>query len=126
TCGTCQTGDVCDIFDHCVAECKPECSGKQCGNDGCGGVCGNCETDSTCNESSGQCEQKIDPCAKVRSLEGKTFDCYSRIYGHETCTVNIFPNCNVGCYPVNTFAMDEVTVTVDGMQFSQHYTCTLQ
>lgn len=29
--------------------CVPDCGGKQCGADGCGGFCGVCETDWTCN-----------------------------------------------------------------------------
>jgi hypothetical protein len=33
--------------------CLPACSGKQCGPDGCGGVCGTCSGATTC--SSGQC-----------------------------------------------------------------------
>ena len=28
--------------DDCKAACVPDCEGKECGSDGCGGVCGNC------------------------------------------------------------------------------------
>ncbi|MGH7281486.1 MAG: hypothetical protein ACRELY_08195 [Polyangiaceae bacterium] len=34
--------------------CTPQCSGKACGDDGCGGGCGNCTGSQTCN-ASGQC-----------------------------------------------------------------------
>ncbi|MCB9751004.1 MAG: MYXO-CTERM sorting domain-containing protein [Myxococcales bacterium] len=34
--------------------CVPECAGLMCGDDGCGGVCGTCESGSTCIQ--GQCE----------------------------------------------------------------------
>jgi len=34
--------------------CTPQCSGKTCGDDGCGGACGNCAGGSTCN-ASGAC-----------------------------------------------------------------------
>ena len=34
------------------ADCKPECEGKQCGDDGCGGVCGACEEGLSCTEMS--------------------------------------------------------------------------
>ncbi|MFO0653548.1 MAG: hypothetical protein U0787_00550 [Polyangia bacterium] len=34
--------------------CTPSCGGKQCGDDGCGSVCGTCAANSTCNASS-QC-----------------------------------------------------------------------
>ena len=31
-------GDISDIEDVCI----PDCNGKECGPDGCGGVCGGC------------------------------------------------------------------------------------
>jgi hypothetical protein len=34
--------------------CAPSCSGKQCGSDGCGGSCGSCPSNDTCN-AQGQC-----------------------------------------------------------------------
>ena len=30
--------------------CQPECSGKECGDDGCGGSCGECDANETCTE----------------------------------------------------------------------------
>ena len=38
------------------ATCLPQCSGKQCGDDGCGGTCGSCLKGAECK--SGWCEQK--------------------------------------------------------------------
>lgn len=35
--------------------CRPYCDGRQCGADGCGGVCGQCASGTTCNAAS-QCE----------------------------------------------------------------------
>ena len=37
-------------------ECKPECEGKKCGDDGCGGNCGECEDEQSCDE--GVCVDK--------------------------------------------------------------------
>ena len=34
--------------------CEPDCTGKVCGDDGCGGICGTCSGDTTCN-ASGRC-----------------------------------------------------------------------
>lgn len=56
---TCFTaGDCCaDVCDHCFlvgCGCVPDCTGKQCGNDGCYGSCGWCDWGSGCNET-GQC-----------------------------------------------------------------------
>lgn len=39
--------------------CVPNCVGRECGNDGCGGTCGTCST-GTCN-STGQCEISTPP-----------------------------------------------------------------
>jgi len=36
------------------APCVPSCSGKECGDDGCGGTCGTCEDGLTC-DANGQC-----------------------------------------------------------------------
>ncbi len=36
-------------------ECTPQCSGKLCGDDQCGGSCGECAEDETCNENTGKC-----------------------------------------------------------------------
>jgi hypothetical protein len=34
--------------------CTPNCGGRQCGSDGCGGTCGSCQSGQSCN-STGQC-----------------------------------------------------------------------
>ncbi len=36
--------------------CRPACSGRECGDDGCGGSCGNCPSGTRCVVESGQCE----------------------------------------------------------------------
>jgi MYXO-CTERM domain-containing protein len=41
-----STGASCD--------CEPQCNGRQCGDDSCGGACGNCAEDETCND--GMCQ----------------------------------------------------------------------
>jgi hypothetical protein len=35
-----------------VAVCTPKCGGKNCGDNGCGGVCGACDSDEMCNGAS--------------------------------------------------------------------------
>ncbi|MFT7624667.1 MAG: hypothetical protein ACI9WU_003856, partial [Myxococcota bacterium] len=51
--------------------CTPSCNGKQCGGDGCGGSCGTCSGNQTCN-SSGQCIDDNPPqgCGNV-TFEGE-------------------------------------------------------
>ncbi len=47
-CGTC-------------GECTPDCAGKQCGNDGCGGTCGKCPQNQSCQNNhcvAGDCTPK--------------------------------------------------------------------
>jgi hypothetical protein len=43
----CPTGEFCQD-GACV--CQPSCSGKTCGDDGCGGVCGTCSEDYSCQD----------------------------------------------------------------------------
>ncbi|MBM4388775.1 MAG: hypothetical protein FJ088_13620, partial [Deltaproteobacteria bacterium] len=45
--------DVCQQCGYCNGSCVPQCSGKECGDDGCGGSCGTCPWGWTCN--SGKC-----------------------------------------------------------------------
>ena len=35
----------------CVFTCVPDCNGRQCGNDGCGGSCGTCSGSLSCVDS---------------------------------------------------------------------------
>ena len=43
--GCCLEGETC-FEDSC---CAPVCDGKECGDDGCGGTCGDCSDDDACN-----------------------------------------------------------------------------
>ena len=51
----CQQGQVC----HASACCKPDCSGKECGDDGCGGSCGECPDGFSCSDFICQCDNII-------------------------------------------------------------------
>ena len=51
TCGDDGCGGSCGI---CGEDCQPNCYGKSCGDDGCGGSCGYCASSQTCS-TSGQC-----------------------------------------------------------------------
>ncbi len=55
TCGdVCCASDlhVCDPLGEC---CVPDCAGKECGEDGCGGLCGICEPCTYCTAEFGAC-----------------------------------------------------------------------
>ena len=51
-CARDTTGTICAPHDTCQNQmclCAPACAGKNCGPDGCGGSCGNCTGNYTCN-----------------------------------------------------------------------------
>ena len=52
--GSCADWDNTRPATGASCNCTPQCSGKQCGDDGCGGACGNCAGGDSCN-GSGQC-----------------------------------------------------------------------
>jgi hypothetical protein len=78
TCGYCNTtdnycvvtygaGSNCQSNGRCgAAPCVPNCAGKDCGSNGCGGICGNCSTWPTsheyftCNTTSYLCTPNCD------------------------------------------------------------------
>ena len=44
-----------DVTDVPLDVCVPDCTGRMCGDNGCGGQCGACAMGSQCNVSTGQC-----------------------------------------------------------------------
>lgn len=78
--------------------CTPSCTGKVCGDNGCGGVCGTCNSTSTCN-SAGQCIKNCVPktCSQIGKQCGVqdngcsgTLNCGSCTYGNcinGTCVI---------------------------------------
>ncbi len=49
-----------DTFDECV----PDCDGMECGDDGCGGWCGNCSVGEECED--GVCEENCELCMETQ------------------------------------------------------------
>jgi hypothetical protein len=45
----------------CLPPCAPDCTGKLCGDDGCGGSCGRCATGEGCASAPGMCQPAIAP-----------------------------------------------------------------
>ena len=80
----CPAGSQCDLSTlQCV--CAPQCDGKSCGDDGCGGLCGICPLGAYCIEG-GLCEQ-LDCTTDEQCPDGS-----SCISGSCVCT----PQCGVG------------------------------
>ncbi|NMB74068.1 MAG: hypothetical protein GYA21_02940 [Myxococcales bacterium] len=48
------TASLADAFEVRQRTCTPQCTGKECGPDGCGGSCGTCPANQTC-DNAGQC-----------------------------------------------------------------------
>jgi hypothetical protein len=65
----------------CPWTCIPECQGKECGPDGCQGVCGKCGLEESCNN--GQCEPLCKP------------QCENRVCGDDQCG-NVCGSCALG------------------------------
>jgi len=55
--------------------CTPQCAGRACGNDGCGGSCGTCGAGTTCNPSN-QCEPTAPPTGGTHAVT---------LYGTSSC-----------------------------------------
>lgn len=51
-------GDAADVAAD--TSCVPACAARQCGDDGCGGLCGTCDTGAQCDEAAGVCVAESD------------------------------------------------------------------
>jgi hypothetical protein len=81
---TCLSGQACNPADaQCVGNCVPACTGKACGNDGCGGTCGTCASGQVCN-ASGQCGAACTP------------SCTGLVCGGDGCGGTCGPGCSSG------------------------------
>jgi len=56
-CGSCDLDETCTAGACVPSGCVPQCAGKDCGDDGCGGSCGSCGSDESCG-SDGKCTDK--------------------------------------------------------------------
>ena len=74
-----------DISTEDQGVCIPDCKGRQCGPDGCGGSCGSCPENSECIQGQCQC----------------TPDCINRVCGPDGCGGQCKPGCPQGvmCTP---------------------------
>ncbi|MFA6376557.1 MAG: hypothetical protein WCX69_04130, partial [Candidatus Paceibacterota bacterium] len=83
------------------AACAPNCVGKVCGSDGCGGFCGTCASDKTC--ANGACVSSCVPdscsslgrnCGSVSDGCGATLNCGECSSG-KTCNNGVCGNCTI-------------------------------
>jgi len=84
-CGDCEDNEACTGDGQCI--CIPDCAGKDCGDNGCGGSCGTCNAGGVC-EANGQCTCTPD-CSGSVNLDGLTFQQGNDIEaGYFTCLGN--------------------------------------
>ncbi len=69
SCGTCPAGQTC-TNNVCIPGCTPQCTGKQCGSDGCGGNCGSCGDGEIC-DATGKCAVSQPTCVDSDSMNTK-------------------------------------------------------
>ena len=88
--------------------CVPNCDGKQCGGDGCGGTCGECGPNQACESNQCVTVQPVDPCEGIPSIgqcdgdlkitcddgELQEEDCSEQ---NKVCWVDIIPTLKVEC-----------------------------
>ena len=77
-----------DYASCCKVACQKQCQGKQCGDDGCNGVCGKCDVEDVCQAGKCVTPASCDPIGKVNCCKGSTlyhcvagtittWDCYA-------------------------------------------------
>ena len=98
-CGSCDSGETCSN-NECV--CVPDCSGKECGDDGCGGSCGSCDSELFC--SNGQCVEDCSPDCSDKECgdDGCGGSCGSCPSG-ETCSNNECVCAPITCKSLGVF-----------------------
>jgi len=81
-------------FAECKKQCAPNCGGKNCGSDGCGGVCGECSAGVLCVNGVCQCEP--DCAGKECGPDGCNGQC-GQCAGNAACvngTCHCVPDCD--------------------------------
>jgi hypothetical protein len=93
SCGSCPMGWICDVETEIDPEiyvceiCTPNCNGKECGDNGCGGMCGVCPNGFDCIE--GLCIKECNP----------TAGCFGKECGPNGCPHGCMENGTEECGP---------------------------
>ncbi len=146
-CGDCSEGYACE--DSTCVECTASCDGKECGDNGCGGVCGTCEEDEECVEglcksceevcnglecgvydgcNCGTCEATQD-CVAGACIQGCVPSCFGKQCGADGCggtcgTCAIGQTCNATNGTCETLVEDGDEDTGGNDQFTVGATST--
>lgn len=120
SCGFCPPGYVCDVETvidpefYVCGGCIPNCAGKECGGNGCGGYCGMCPSGWDCVD--GICEKPCNP----------TAGCFGKECGPNGCPQGCLEPktepCAEGICPANMECNSE-TQTCEVLQCGQFGEC---
>ena len=83
----CSEDELCESAD-CAPDpnaCTPQCGDMACGDDGCGGSCGSCPPNETCNNQSGTCESSSGNCVPNATKECVEVDGVVAAYWYDSC-----------------------------------------
>ncbi len=79
-----------------VCTCQPDCAGRECGDDGCGGTCApGCFGFDSCDDATGQCSCTPDCVGRECGDDGCGGTCDPGCVGPDTCS----PSGQCGCVP---------------------------
>jgi hypothetical protein len=117
-CGNCPNDCKCDSGQTCNVNacCRPQCSGKNCGDDACGGSCGTCSNGYVCQSGlctqqsscgNGTCEplqgENCESCADCKCSVGTCYNkacctpqCSGKTCGPDGCGGSCGPACGPG------------------------------
>ena len=93
---------------HCE-ECVPNCSGKVCGDDGCGGSCGECQPGETCQLGQAACVvvPSESTCGGAVTVSVPYFD-----FGDTTDAFDSYGALGLGCEPAGASGGHDVVYTL--------------
>jgi len=125
TCGSkcCSMGQVCYPQDSC---CTPDCLNRECGDNGCGDVCGTCLGNAECIDGTciKECSNSYD-CAAPECLACVNGFCVTPppvCQGANDCCTGYY--CSFGtCMPVSNFCYSDDDCLDPGLPFCLNRTC---
>jgi hypothetical protein len=112
-CGTCASGEICDVDDMCVCAPITECTGGQeCGTEAdlCDGTieCGTCDSEDSCVEDMCVCIPTTTACSEGAECGVEIDECGGDIPCNDTCNSD-----NETCSSENLCVLSDCTPTTD-------------
>ena len=99
----CLCDTIADLYQPDIPRdsCVPNCTGLQCGGDGCGGSCGTCPGNQSCN-ANGQCGECVPNCSGVEcgndGCGGSCGECVGGFFCNGGFCTDEEPSCSDGVF----------------------------